>query len=179
MAPKPSAIVVTDELAATGKQCLKFTDAPGLRHSWQPRVYYPLDFRSGTVAFSADIRLDGRQPPQLYVDARQYSDTGRIEYFSGPMLRVEPNGNLLAGKQTLTKLPFDRWLRIEWRARLGEGAPGHSDLTVTVRGQTPRRFRVRHVSAQFKRLERVVISSLSTDETVFYIDNLAIGPADE
>jgi parallel beta-helix repeat protein len=175
-APKPSQIVVTDEIAASGKHCLKFVDAPGLPQNWLPRIYYPLSFSGGVVVFSADFRIDGKEPATFYIDPRQYGSGAGKEYISGPMLTIESTGDLRAGNQTVTRVPFDQWFTIRVRMRLGPNAPKQSDLTVTARGGAPRHFKVANVSAQFSRLERVVISSLATERTVFYLDNLSIAP---
>ena len=37
---KVGGILVTDEMAASGKQCLKFIDAPGQTRSYNPHLWY-------------------------------------------------------------------------------------------------------------------------------------------
>jgi parallel beta-helix repeat protein len=56
MADGAAKIIVTDEQAASGEHSLKFVDAPGLRATWLPRIFYPLDHREGRVRFSCDLR---------------------------------------------------------------------------------------------------------------------------
>ncbi len=169
-------IAVTDERAADGKHSLKFTDAPDLPNDWAPRIYWPFDYRDGTVRFACDLWLDGARPPRLYVDPRQYSDTGGREYLSGPMLRIEQDGSLMAGATKLADLPFDTWFRLEITMVLGPGAPSSSRAVLTVRGQDPLQLEIPHVSPAFQRLERIVISSLTTQESVFHLDNVTCGP---
>ena len=169
-------MVVTDEVAASGTRCLRVADAPGLRHPWLPRVYWPFEFRKGTVVFGVDLRIDGKQPAKLYIDPRQYSDTPGREYFSGPMINVEPDGSVRSPSGVLTKVPMDTWFRVEMRMALGDKAAGKSDVTVTVKGQAPRRFSVKNGHPKFQRLERVVISSLSTTKSLFWVDNIVCGP---
>ena len=177
-APK-APIVVTDEQAAGGKHSLKFVDAPGLRQVWLPRLFYALNYREGTVRFSCEFFLDGKRSPRLYVDPRQYSDTGDKEYFSGPMFHIAPDGSLVAAGKTLTRVPLDKWFRIELDMELGDDAQDTSQMILTVRGQEPQRLTAPHGSKQFRRLERIVIASLSEGESVFYIDNVTIGPVEE
>jgi hypothetical protein len=92
------------------------------------------------------------------------------------MVRIEKNGNLVAGGTTLTTLPFDRWIRLELRMMLGAAATDRSELTVTVPGAKPLRLSVPHAKPGFSRLERVVIASLTPGASVFHLDNLQIVP---
>ncbi|MBM4050924.1 MAG: right-handed parallel beta-helix repeat-containing protein, partial [Planctomycetes bacterium] len=46
---KGASIRVTDEMAASGQRSLKFTDAPGLAHDWQPHLVYRPLFKRGTA----------------------------------------------------------------------------------------------------------------------------------
>jgi len=52
-----ASIRVTDELAAEGARCLKFTDMPGLARTWQPHMYYRPNFLRGVTHVSFDVRL--------------------------------------------------------------------------------------------------------------------------
>lgn len=171
-------IVVTDEKAATGRQSLKFVDAPGLPQPWMPRLYYQVDYEAGAVCISCDLLLDGEKPPRLYLDPRQYSDSQQREYLSGPMLTINPDGALVAAGNVIARLPFDRWFTIRLETLLGEGATGASELTLTVHGEAPERFTVPHVHEGFRRLERVVIAATGEEEAVFYLDNVYIGPGE-
>ena len=178
LAPTPSAITVTGEAAAGGKQCLKIEDATGLAQAWQPRIFYPTDFADGQAALSLDLRLDGGQRPSLYIDPRDYGGAGG-EYVSGPMLTIHPDGTLAAGEKVLAALPFDRWIRLEVRMRLGEGAGEQSDLVLTLPGEEPRQLVVPHAGRAFRRLHRIVIASLTTERSVFYIDNVRVEATSE
>lgn len=174
-APPPSKIEVTGALAASGRQSLMILDAPGLASDWMPRIYWSTELADGVARVSFDLRLDGSRPPALYIDPRQY--TGVVgDYRSGPMVRIERNGNLVAGGETLATLPFDQWIRLELRMMLGAAATDRSELTVTVPGAKPLRLSVPHAKPGFSRLERVVIASLTPGASVFYIDNLRIEP---
>ena len=176
LAPPPSVLAVTDKLARTGKQCLEFVDAEGLKQDFAPRIYYSTDFGSGTVRLGFDLRLDPATPPTMYVDCRQYSATGATEFFSGPVLHLSPSGELIVGKDVLTKLPLAQWVRCELRIPLGEAT---SKLTITPQGGPSATYDVPHSSAKFARLERVVIASLSKVKTVFCVDDLVLEEVEE
>lgn len=178
MAPGKSSIAVTNECAAGGKKCLKFVDAPGLPQRWQPRIFYSMDFREGTVRFSCCLRLDGTCPPDMMIDFRQYADAGGREYLSGPMLTTNPKGELAAGGKVLTRVPFDQWIRLEVTMALGDRATKHYDLAVALPNAPAKRLQLPHRSPGFKWLQRVVIMSNSTTRTVFYVDELTCGPVD-
>ncbi len=172
-------IRVTDEQAAGGEHSLKVSDAPDLRAIWLPRIYYSLDHDEGAVRLSFDLRLSAETPPRLYVDPRQYSDTGETEYFSGPMLTITEEGELRSREDALARLPFDTWVTIELLLTLGADAPGATPMTVTVQGEEPVSLQVPHASPQFRRLERVVFASIADGEGIFYLDNVAIEPLQE
>ena len=182
-APKPSEIAVSDKIAASGKRSLRFASAPGL--SDQPNIYYEVNYAyyevnyaTGLVVFSADFRIDAREPAAFAIDPRQHSTTrlGALlkDFVSGPQLTVDSNGDLRSGKQVLTHLPLDQWFTIRMRIELGPNAPKQSDLTVTVRGSAPQHFKASYLSPEFNHLDRVAIASLSTAKSVFYMDNLSI-----
>ncbi|MCX7016184.1 MAG: right-handed parallel beta-helix repeat-containing protein [Candidatus Sumerlaeota bacterium] len=199
MAPTPSAIVVTEETASSGKHSLKFIDAPNLPSAWQPRLYYPLRFREGRVTCALDVRLDGKQPAAFYIDCRQYSgggavprtkaggkapqakgggkapqaNAGGMEYLSGPMLHVRADGQLSAQKP-LTRLPLGQWVHLELKMQLGQGAPAQTPLTVGIPGQPDQTFQVPHNSPEFQAFERIVIAGEADAAGVFYIDNVNI-----
>jgi len=97
---------VTDAVAAKGKHSLEFRDAEGNHPEWMPRIYYPLRYRKGTVTISFDLLLDPKMPPQLYIDPRQYTESGNAEYLSGPLIRVDSTGTVSAGAKTLAALLY-------------------------------------------------------------------------
>jgi parallel beta-helix repeat protein len=173
LAPHPSAIVVSDEQAATGKHSLKFLDAPGLKFDWQPRIYFPFDFITGKATISLDLYLPTGSPATLYIDPRQYSDSGKSGYLTGPQLLVTPEGVLQAGGKELATLSHGTWYHLELTMPLGAKA-GENTL-ILGHGKAPAQtFTIPSGNPTFRRLERVVIASLATQATTFYIDNLTI-----
>lgn len=165
---------VTDETAATGERSLRITDAPDLREVWLPRIYYPLDHQDGRVRLAFDLRLSGDAPPQLYIDPRQYSDTGGREYFSGPKLDIRTDGTLMAGGSEVARLPHDRWVNFEMVLTLGPEAPNATPLKITVAGGEPVTVEVPHLSPEFRRLERLVFASTANGPGVCWLDNIVV-----
>jgi len=179
MAGPEAAIVVTEEQAAGGEHSLKVLDAPGLRQLWLPRIYYPLEHREGRVRFSCDLLLDAERPPRLYIDPRQYSDTGEAEYFNGPMLVIAPDGTISSRQGQLARVPRGTWFTIQLDFVLGDDAPDSTAMVLTVRGEEPVELEVPHARPEFQHLERIVFASLTDSKSVFYLDNIAIEPITE
>jgi parallel beta-helix repeat protein len=175
MAPVPSAIVVSDEQAAGGTRSLRIVDASGLKHEWLPRIYFPVAFASGKVQLALDLYLPANSPVKLYIDPRQYTESGKSEYLSGPQLMIEPDSTLRAGDKILATLPCDTWCRLDLTLELGKPTDS-STLRLTVGKNATQTFPIPHLAAGFQRLERVVIASLATEASTFYVDNLTIAP---
>lgn len=167
-------IRVTDETAADGERSLKITDAADLREIWLPRIYYPVSHTEGRVRFAFDLRLSADAPPQLYIDPRQYSDTGAREYFSGPKMDIRPDGALVAAGTEVATLPHGQWIRLEMVLTLGAEAPDRTPLTLTVAGEEPVEYTIPHTSPEFTRLERVVFASTADGPGVCWLDNVVI-----
>jgi hypothetical protein len=91
------------------------------------------------------------------------------------MLTVAPDGSLHAGGKTLATLPRDTWCHLELTLELGHPSAA-STLHLRLGDQPPQTLTVPHASPDFHLLERLVIASLATETTVFYIDNLTIAP---
>lgn len=168
---KGASILVTDETAATGKHSLKFTDAPGLDHAWQPHLCFRPNFRRGLVHVGYALRLE---PGAIFWNEwRDASSPYRV----GPSIRVDENGDLKAGGKTLLTLPRGRWIQFKFVCPLGKSA-GTYDLTVTVAGQVPQRFaKLPCGSARWSRLQWLGFISLATESTVFYIDDVRVEAA--
>ena len=77
----PATIRVTAEQAAPGgSRSLRFADANGLEHEWQPHLYYTVNWRNGHAAIAFDVYLEpGARLPQW----RLYS----TNYVAGPEIR--------------------------------------------------------------------------------------------
>jgi hypothetical protein len=166
---KGSRLRVTDELAASGKRCLKFTDAPGLTRDWQPQMYYLPRFKKGIARLSFDVRLE-----KGAILVHEWRDMSR-PYLVGPSITIDETGQLTANGKPLMKVPVRRWVHFDFVAGLGKLATGTYDMTVTVQGQPPATFKKLSVGKPgWKRLRWLGFISLATQKSVIYLDNVKL-----
>ncbi len=162
-------IRVTDEVAASGRKCLKFTDAPGLRYSWNPHMFYMPHVKKGAVRLSFDLRFE----PGARI-WHEWRDAGH-PYRVGPSLGVDARGELRAGRRALMTLPPNQWIRFEilWAA----GGARTYELTVKAPGRPAKRFEDLPCDPRCKRVDWLGFVSNATDRRVFYLDNVKLAPA--
>lgn len=167
---KGASIRVTDETAASGRQSLKFTDAPGLAATWQPHMYYNPNYKAGIVRFGFDLRVE--PGATLFLEWRDWRAS---PYRVGPSLHVETNGDLVANGRRLMRIPWGEWVRLEIVCPIGVEAPGAYDLAVTAPGQETRRVAGLAIGSDgFHRLTWLGFSSTANDQAAFYVDNLQL-----
>jgi hypothetical protein len=165
---KGASIRVTDEAAAKGKHSLKFTDAPGLAHPWQPHMYYRLRLDRGTVHLSFDLRME--KGAILFHEWRDSASPYRV----GPSIHVEKTGELIANGKPLMKVPLGEWIHLDFACGLGKRA-GTYDLVVTLPNQPAQKFEKLPVgSPKWRTLHWLGFMSMATEKTVFYLDNLKL-----
>jgi hypothetical protein len=164
-----ASVRVTDEAAASGKRSLKLTDAPGLKYSWQPHLFYTPRYNSGVARLSFDVRLEaGASFVHEWRDASQ-------PYLVGPSIAVDAKGQLTAGGKPLATLPIGQWMHFEFVAALGKGATGTYGLGVTVAGKSPQRFdKLPFGSPAWKALRWLGFISLATERTAIFLDNVGL-----
>lgn len=162
-------IQITDETAATGKQSLKFTDAPGLRQIWMPHLCLRTEVKSGRARSSFAMRCEAGANVNY-----EWRDWSQAEYYTGPQLRWRDGKLLLSGKSVM-ELPPGQWVRFDVSAAVGDGNPGQWDLKVSVAGQPPREWKdLRCVTPKFKTLTWIGFTSDADSSSVFYLDDLAL-----
>jgi len=168
---KGDAVAVTHETAAKGKGSLKFTDSPGLKHVWNPHVYYRPGFDQGKITLSFDLRR------QRGADIAHEWRDGAQPYRTGPGIRVGPDGKLVAGGKVLASVPNDEWFGIEITCGLGKQSNGTYNLTLRLKDRPPKVFEALPCrSKKLARLEWLGFVSLADAKTVFYIDNIKLAP---
>ncbi len=164
---KGASIRVTDEAAKSGKHSLKFTDAPGLEHIWQPHMFYQPRYDTGIAHLGFDVRVE--RGASLVHEWRDSANP----YHVGPSVSISSSGELKAGNQTLLTVPLGEWVRLAFVCALGSRSTGTYDLTVTVAGQPPRKFpALVNGSPQFRRLHWLGFISVAGDTAAFYLDNV-------
>ncbi len=165
---KGDAIAVTDETAASGKHSLKITDAPGLKHAFDPHFYYDPHHTNGVTRFSFDIRVD----PGAKV-SHEWRSEGH-PYLVGPSIWIG-DGKLRVQGREMMSIPASQWVHVEISAGLGAQSTGTWDLVVTLSGQPLHRFAgLKNGSPDWKTIRWFGFSSVADAKTVFYLDNMVL-----
>jgi hypothetical protein len=163
------AIAVTDETAATGAHSLKFTDAEGLRYSYNPHLVYSPNHGKGTTTCTFDLRVE--EGALLYHEWRDWRST---RYSVGPSFTIDGTQLRVAG-DTILELPVGQWVRFEVSADLGKDNSHTWNLSVTLPDQEPKRFEsLKDGNTTFEELTWLGFVSNATTKAVFYLDNLKI-----
>lgn len=166
------AVTVSSEMAAGGRQSLKFVDAPAQTHAWTPHLYYRTSCESSEFELSWDMWNAPDAPSQFYLEARQW-DTD--PYLVGPSLSVDANGKVQSGKHAIGTIPLGQWVHVDIRFRLGQGTDGRWRATLSGAGRPPITAEIPFANGQFKKVTWFGVSSTSNSRGVFYIDNLKLG----
>lgn len=124
---KGDSITVTDETAATGRQSLKITDAPGLEHRYNLHFYFSPSYTDGVAQWEFDLRIESGA--EFLHEWHDNNHPYRVE----PSLSVVGAKLLVSGKQLLT-LPTGRWIRFQISSGVGNKSTGILELVVNVPG---------------------------------------------
>jgi hypothetical protein len=170
---KGASIRVSDEVAASGRHSLKFTDVSGLQHAWQPHMYYPPHFTGGKLCQSFKILLR----PKALVMAEWRDETGYPECI-GPSLTFDGAGKVAASGKPLGVVPMDKWVQVEIECELQQKAvPGTYSVTLAVPGEPPKRFDgLSYTGTDFHELHWLGFTSNATTDAVFFIDDAKLLP---
>ena len=161
-------VAVTNELAATGTQCLKITDVPGLEKAYNPVFFYTPNHRSGTTRVEFDLRLGAGA-----FFAHEWRDAA-TPYLTGPSFTIR-DGRLQAAGRDLLVLPTNVWVHVAMQSPLRERGTNTWNLTITMPGKAPMVFsNLPPRSPNWRDLQWLGFLSHATNNAVFYIDNLAI-----
>jgi hypothetical protein len=168
-------ILVSEEQAASGRRALKFTDAPGLKNTWDPHMFYQPYQDRGTVRLRFKLWIGRGAEP--WIEWR----TSGYPYAVGPSLKVDAQDQLVANGQPLLKLPRastgsapvgEQWVAFEIVCKLGKDAPGTYDLKVTLPGAQPQDFPGLSCDPKFRQLAWLGFISLANQASVFYLDEV-------
>ena len=147
---------------------MKFSDAPGLEHIFNPHLFYVPRFRQGLAVLSFDVRLEAGA-----VLGHEWRDSAQ-PFRVGPSLRID-SGKLSVGGKPLADIPTGTWVHVEITCGLGNQASGTWDLAVTVPGQPPQAFRsLACGEPKFNRLEWLGFTSLAKEKTEFRLDRVRL-----
>lgn len=164
-----ASIRVSDHAAASGKQSLRFTDAPGLPAAHLPLLQYKLRLTKGIARASFDAR-----PEAGAIVWHEWRDAAS-PYHAGPSFRIEANGDVTANGKKVTAVPHGEWSHFEVHCGLGAQSSGTWNLEVAPARGTPQRFESLPArSKDFKRLQWFGFISLATNQASFHIDNIKL-----
>ncbi len=163
------AIAVTEETAAEGRRSLKVQDAAGLKHAYNPHIYYGPGHTSGHTTFSFDLRVEAGA--EVVHEWRN----GTWQYHVGPSLSVR-DGRLQVEGRPPIDFPVGQWVHMSIRAGLGEANKSGWSLTVTFPdGRSETLTGLEYPSGdQFRELHWLGFMSMAQAPSCFYLDNLTL-----
>jgi hypothetical protein len=168
---KGDSIAVTDEAAHSGVYSLKITDAPGLQNDFDPHLVFQPDHTAGVTAMKFAMRVE----PGVYM-YHEWRDWKTSPYKVGPTFTIR-NGVLTAAGRELTPIPVGQWVEYTVRAGVGPQQNGAWELEVKLPGEPSRRFADLPLgSKEFRALTWLGFSSMATERTVFYLDDIDLLP---
>lgn len=163
-------IAVIGTTAATGKQSLQITDAPGLQMDYNPHLVFAPTHKSGVTTFAFSIRVEERA--NLYCEWRDWS--GPAGYKTGPMIEIQDD-RLMSGGRELLRIPVGQWLRCEMRCGVGPKAEAKWDLQVTLPDGQRRAFTDLPIGAgPVRLLTWLGFSSMARWKTAFQLDDIKL-----
>ncbi len=165
---KGDAIVVSNEQAASGSQCLKILDAAGPPQAFYPFMDYAPAYKRGVARAGFDIRLE---PGAFF--SHEWRDQ-KSPYRVGPSILFKDGELHVAGKP-LAAAPPGKWLHVAIECPLGDAARGRWTLQVTEPGAAPRTFADLPVgSADWRELDWFGFSSPANAPVAVWLDNLTL-----
>ncbi len=160
-------VVVTEEIAASGRCSLKVTDAPDLNQNWLPLVVFPTNIEKGIARSSFDLRVE--KASNVIYEWRDNTGGG-----TGPSLRIQDLKLRLPSGATM-ELPENEWVQFEIECALGSQSTGTWTLVVRIPGQGPRTFTDLPLrSAEFRTLTWAGFLSDARSTTSYYLDNFTL-----
>lgn len=159
---------VTAETASSGRHSLKFSDAAGQAHEFNPHVFYDPGFTKGTIRGEFDIRVE--EGAVLYNEWRDNSSP----YRTGPSIQIASDGRLSSRGRFLALLPHGKWVHFDIRVPLGEAATGQWSLDVKAPGSDLMRFTGLPCDPDFRALRWLGWVANGNGPGVFYLDNVHV-----
>ncbi len=166
---KGDAIAVTEETAFAGKRSLKVQDAPGLQAAFNPHLVFSPNHREGIATMRFAMRAEAGV--NMY---HEWRDWQQEPYRVGPSFWLRGTSLTVAGRE-VAQIPQGVWVSYIVRAGIGPDQNGVWELTLSVPGARERGFKnLPLVSRDFRALTWCGFSSMATERTVFYLDEIAL-----
>ena len=161
-----ASILVTDEAAASGRQSLKFTDAPGIP-AWQPHWYLTFKPRPGQVTLSCDLMLNRDAPATARLEFRDWPTK---PWKGGPTVTFGPDGQVQAGGSRVASIALGEWVHVQIEFQQGQGRPGGFTLRLGQQTFDGLAF----ANGEFVAANWYGFSTLGRDAGSFYLDNFRL-----
>ena len=162
---------VTNETASSGKQCLKFTDAPGQKATYNPHIFFQPQFDEGTVV--GKFALKWKTGAVFY---HEWRGEGGNPYSVGPSIHVDGEGSLTANGKNLMQIPNNTWVKFEISFALGELTTGKYDLKITLPRNKIESFKELNCSPLCRNLRWFGFVSDTNADSIFYLDDIELKP---
>lgn len=165
---KGDSIAVTEEVAFTGRRCLKVTDAPGLQFAFNPHVAYMPNHRKGTTRLRFALRVEPGA-----VMYHEWRDWRSSPYRVGPSFSIEGGALRVRGAEAVA-IPVSQWIVVEVWAQMGNPKGERWGLRFILPDGTEHRFDGLPTDEGFETLTWVGFVSNATDTSVFYLDDIEL-----
>lgn len=159
-------ILVTTNVAASGKRSLLIQDRAGLKAAYNPHFYWDPHYDKGQASLSYAIRLE----PGARVLCEWRSDGH--PYRTGPSLEFRDRQVFSRG-QSLAEIPENQWIRVEMRASLGR-SNSQWNLGLTMPDGKRKALSVLPCDSDWKAARWVGFSSLAVNESRFELDDVVM-----
>lgn len=169
-------VAVTDKTAANGKHSLKFKDAPNARYKWLPHLEYLRTYTAGEITLTWDMLNDREKPSDFMVELREYMGGS---YLSGAQISISKTGEIKASGRSIATMPAGKWVNVEIQLTCGSNSKGTYNLKVSIPGKPSVEKTIPFVNSKFRKITWLGLMSNSTEDALFYIDNLRMGTKEE
>lgn len=174
-----ASIEVTDEVARTGRRCLRFRDQKGLAKPFYPYLNRTdLHVVGGPVELALDLRQDPTQPARLWIELRDYETAGKAEYYAGPSVGVLVDGKVMVGRTEVATIPAGSWARLTLRFVLGPGQSPQWELAVALADGVTKVHTAPFLSERFALLTGLFLCADGDADGVVYVDDLSLRVAE-
>ena len=171
-------VAVTDQQPASGRQCLRFEDAPGVT-VWKPHWCVWFKPRPDRLRLSCMVRNDSEQPGTIGIEFRDWP-RGGAQLHTGPHLRLLPGGavRVLAADSSWTEVgtyPLGEWVRVEIQFAQGKDDLGPWALRLIGQdGTLVERDDLSMRSLDFRACTWFGIVGADTRQAVFDVDDIVV-----
>lgn len=162
------AIVISKEVAHSGVQSLKFRDAAGLQHAFNPHLVFFPNYSAGIARCSFAIWLG--KGAEVY---HEWRDWRSHPYKVGPSVFIV-DGRVSAHGRELCEVPLESWVEFHIQAPIGPSAAKTWSVEIKFSDGSRRVFDNLPAHSGFDALTWLGFCANGVQPATFYIDDLVI-----